>query len=150
MHTHLHMDQDRISLQPADAEIIELPLSLDDLLDAGLQHFPPSELALERAIALTEDALMPHVAALRQHPLDVLIAADNALAALPSLLGRNDTAPLRLDIDEVERGFNQVAQVAAGMPAHAMGLPEQPRFVAALLVARELVHHVGWKQLQLL
>lgn len=149
MHTRLHMDQSRISLQPADAEAIELPLSLGDLLDAGLQRFPPSELALERAIAMTEDALMPHVAALRRHPLDVLIAADDALAALPSLLGRDGTASLRVDIDDVERGFNQVAQVAAGMPAHAMGLAEQPRFVAALLVVRELMHHVGWKQLQL-
>lgn len=149
MHTRLHMDQSHISLQPAGAEAIVLPLSLDGLLEAGLQNFPPSELALERAIALTEDALMPHVTVLRSYPLEVLIAADETLAALPSLLGRMDTGSLQLGIDDVERGFSQVAQVAAGMPAHAMGLPAQPRFVAALLVVRELMHHVGWKQLQL-
>lgn len=149
MHTCLHMDQSHISLQPAEAEAIVLPLSLDGLLEAGLQNFPPSELALERAIALTEDALMPQVAALRSYPLEVLIAADETLAALPSLLGCTDTGSLQLGIDDVERGFNQVAQVAAGMPAHAVGLPAQPRFVAALLVVRELMHHVGWKQLQL-
>ncbi|WP_269789920.1 hypothetical protein [Stenotrophomonas sp. Iso1] len=149
MHTRLYMDQSRIYLQPADADAIVLPLSLRDLLDAGLQNFPPTELALERAIALTEDALMPYVPALRAHPLEMLIADDGALAALPSLLGRDGNASLRLEIDDVERGFNQVARVAAGMPARAMGLPAQPQFVAALLVVRELMHHVGWKHLQL-
>ncbi|MGH8055517.1 MAG: hypothetical protein ACREP4_16525 [Stenotrophomonas sp.] len=149
MHTRLTMAQHRITLQPAETEAIELSLSLTDLLDAGLRHFPPSELALERAIALSEDALMPHVAALRSHPLEVLVAADDALAALPLLLGREHSSALQLSIDDVERGFNQVAQVAAGMPAQSVGLSAQPAFVAALLVVRELMHHVGWKRLQL-
>lgn len=149
MHTRLYMADGPILLRPADAEAIVLPLSLDELLAGGLRHFPPSERALEHAITLTEDALMPHIPALRGHPLEVLIAADDALAALPALLGHQQGAAPQLDIADVERGFNQVAQVAAGLPAQAMGLPAQPAFVAALLVVRELMHHVGWKTLQL-
>ena len=147
MTTRLYLHATPITLQPAHGEAIALALSLDRLLADGLARFPPGEAAIERAIATTEDALMPHVAALRAHPLEVLWVADDGLAALPTLLG--DEARTRWHIDAVERAFNLLADVAAGLPAHRAGLPAQPRFIAALVVVRELMHHVGWQQLQL-
>lgn len=148
MPTHLQLDTAPIILQPHDAHVVVLPLSLDQLLADGLQHFPPREAALEQAIATTEDALMPQVAALRAQPLDRLVLSDASLAALADLLARPHTGA-DWHVDEVERAFNLVADVAAGLPAHRIGLPEHPRFVAALLVVRELMHHVGWETLQL-
>lgn len=149
MDTRLYLASAPIRLEPADGTAIVLPLSLQQLLDTGLQRFPPGGIALEQGIAMTEDALMPHVAALRQHPLEVLNVADDALAPLPALLGQSTGTAHTFGIDAVEQAFNLMADVAAGLPAHHVGLPEQPRFVAALLVVRELMHHVGWSALKL-
>ena len=147
---HLYLQEDLIRLRAGQTTDISLPLSLSSLLEAGLQHFPPSEQALEQAIASIEDALMPWIPALRQDSLEVLECADPALAPLPGMLGYPQQAIWELGIDEVEQAFNQLAQVAAGMPARSQGLPERADFVAALVVVRELMHHVGWEQLRLL
>ena len=147
---HLYLQEEAIRLQAGQSTDISLSLSLPSLLEAGLQHFPPSEQAMEQAIASTEDALMPWIPALRLDSLEVLGCADAVLAPLPGVLGYPPQAICELDIDEVERAFNQLAQVAAGMPAKSLDLPERPDFVAALVVVRELMHHVGWEQLRLL
>jgi hypothetical protein len=147
MSTRLYLDTAPIRLQPAQGEAITLQLSLEQLLAAGLGHFPPTELALEQAIATTEDALMAQMPALRAQPLELLQLADQTLAELPAVLGQPAGAPLT--VEAVERAFNQLVAVAAGLPARSLGIPEQPQFVAALLVVRELMHHVGWKELQL-
>src|SRR5690606_10553829 len=102
-----------IRLQAGHTTNIRLPLSLASLLADGLQRFPPSEQALEQAIASTEDALMPWIPALRLEPDEVLECADAVLAPLPELLVYPAQPILELDIDEVERAFNQLAQVAA-------------------------------------
>lgn len=145
----LYLQEDPIRLQSGQSPSIRLPLSLAMLLNEGLQRFPPSESAMEQAIAITEDALMPWIPALRNPPLQVLECADAELAALPALLGLAPLPALELAIDELEQAFNQVARVAAGVPAKSVHLPEQPRFVAALVVVRELMHHVGWQKLRL-
>ncbi len=147
MATRLYLDATPIRLQPAQGDVVTLPLSLAQLLAEGLGRFPPSEHALEQAIATTEDALMPQVPALRMHPQELLQLADPSLSTLPAMLGRMEAATFH--IDEVEQAFNQVVDVAAGMPARSLGVPEESHFVAALLVVRELMHHAGWKQLQL-
>ncbi len=147
---HLYLQEDLIRLRAGQTTDISLPLSLSSLLEAGLRHFPPTERALEQAIASTEDALMPWIPALRQDSLEVLECVDAALVPLPGVLGYPQQPIWELDIEEVERAFNQLAQVAAGMPAKSLGLPERADFVAALVVVRELMHHVGWQQLRLL
>ena len=147
---HLQLEDGPIRLHAGASTDIRLPLSLAALLEAGLLHFPPSEQALEQAIASTEDALMPWIPALRQESLEVLECGDAVLAPLADVLGYPRQAIAELEIDEVERAFNQLAEVAAGMPAKSQGIPEQADFVAALVVVRELMHHVGWQQLRLL
>lgn len=146
---HLYLHENPLRLQPAHGPDIPLPLSLAALLDDGLQHFPPTEAALERAIASTEDALMPQIPALRALPPVRLDCTDAVLEPLRQLLALPAQPIHVLEIEQVERAFNQIAQVAAGMPARAVGLAERPDFVAALLVVRELMHHVGWRQLRL-
>lgn len=147
---HLYLDENPIRLQPAHGPGIGLPLTLASLLEDGLRRFPPSEAALEQAIARTEDALMPQIPALRAHPHLRLDCSDAVLQPLAGLLGLPEQSEQLLDIEQVERAFNQVAQVAAGLPARAAGLSEHPGFVAALLVLRELMHHLGSGQLRLL
>lgn len=146
MNLQLHLQEAAIRLQAPHAAAVLLPLSLDDLLAAGLSVFPPGEAALEQAIQRVEDALMPAIPALRQPGATGLECADPLLAAS----GRAPGTVATLSIDDVEEVFNRLARVAAGVPAHSLSLPAHPGFAAALVVVRELLHHVGLPALRLL
>ncbi|MGX9718841.1 hypothetical protein [Stenotrophomonas acidaminiphila] len=150
MTLRLHLQEATIRLQAAHAAAVVLPLSLDDLLAAGLERFPPRAAALEQAIQLTEDALMPAIPALRQPPATLLECADPVLAPLLPATGRDAGATATLSIAEVEEVFDRLARVAAGVPAHSLGLPAHPGFAAALVVVRELLHHVGLAALRVM
>ena len=43
---------------------------------------------------------------------------------------------------DYSRKWYVMAAVAMGRPAAAEGLPDDPRFVATLLVVREIMHHL--------
>ena len=113
---------------------------------AGGLAFPPREAVLEASIAEVEDALMPHVPALRArgtHALEVSGATGAAIVALAA-----GTQAREATLDEVERLFNRLACVAAGRPAAVEGLPEDAGLALALLVLRETLHHVGYAVLR--
>lgn len=150
MNLQLHLQEAAIRLQAPHAAAVLLPLSLDDLLAAGLSRFPPGEVALEQAIQRVEDALMPAIPALRQPRATGLECADPVLAPLLAASGRAPGTAATVSIDDVEEVFNRLARVAAGVPAHSLGLPAHPGFAAALVVVRELLHHVGLAALRLL
>jgi hypothetical protein len=150
MNLRLHLEEDPIRLQPPQGAAVVLPLSLDGLLAAGLDVFPPGGAALEQAIQLAEDALMPAIPAMRQSPAARLDCADPVLAPLLPASGRDPLAAATLSIGDVEEVFDRLARVATGVPAHSLGLPAQPRFAAALVVVRELLHHVGLPALRVL
>lgn len=150
MNLQLHLQETAIRLQAPHAAAVLLPLSLDDLLAAGLSRLPPGEVALEQAIQRVEDALMPAIPALRQPGATGLECADPVLAPLLAASGRAPGTAATLSIDDVEEVFNRLARVAAGVPAHSLGLPAHPGFAAALVVVRELLHHVGLAALRLL
>lgn len=150
MNLRLHLQGNPIRLQPPQGAAVVLPLSLDGLLAAGLENFPPGGAALEQAIQQVEDALMPAIPALRDRPATLLECADPVLAPLLPAAGRDPLAAATLSIAEVENVFDRLARVAAGVPARSLGLPGQPRFAAALVVVRELLHHVGLPALRVL
>ncbi len=149
MNLQLHLQENPIRLQPPQGAAVVLPLSLADLLAAGLHAFPPQPSALEQAIQCVEDVLMPAIPALR-HPAPVLLeCADPVLAPLWAASGRVPGTVVTLSIADVENVFERLARVAAGVPAHSLGLPAQPRFAAALVVVRELLHHIPVPALRL-
>lgn len=125
---------------------IALPWSLAALAQRVGMAFPPREAMLEAAIAEVEDVVMPHVSALRTrgaHVLEVSGAAGAAIVALASGPQAREAT-----LDEVERLFNRLAYVAAGRPAAVEGLPEDANLALALLVLREILHHVGYAVLR--
>jgi len=134
---------------PAGEADIALPWSLAALARRVGLAFPPREAVLEASIAEVEDALMPHVPALRArgtHALEVSGAAGAAGAAIVALAA--GTQAREATLDEVERLFNRLACVAAGRPAAVEGLPEDAGLALALLVLRETLHHVGYAVLR--
>lgn len=131
---------------PAGEADIALPWSLAALAQRVGMAFPPREAVLEAAIAEVEDVVMPHVSALRARGAHVLEVSGAAGAAIVALAAGPQAREATLD--EVERLFNRLAYVAAGRPAAVEGLPEDANLALALLVLREILHHVGYAVLR--
>lgn len=113
-------------------------------LAATLRHDPPTPLELEHAIEQIEDALMPLRAQVAGAALVFANAALHALARADA--GADGAAPgadITLDMAAVEALFTRLAARANGRPATQDRLPTDPASSAALLVAREVLHHWG-------
>ena len=103
----------------------------------------PTALALEHAIAIVEDAVMPATRVLPSTAYVLRTASpllrEVALAAGADLAAR----PARLSRAAVENLFSRLAS-QAHRPGHAdPALPQRPDFAAALLILREALHHWG-------
>ena len=98
----------------------------------------PLDVAIENAIMAIEDEL----ARVPKHVHGSDIAGDGPwLRAIARAAGIGDDGTT-IGRDAVEQIFSRQAAVAMGRPAAAEGLPDDPRFVATLLVVREIMHHL--------
>lgn len=118
---------------------------LTRLLREHFRHGTPLALTMETAIAAIEDdlAMVPR----ELHGI-ALTGSDPALLDIARAAGldENNAAITR---DAVEQVFARQASVALGRPASSEGLPETPTFVPALLLVRELMHHLDIASIQL-
>lgn len=134
----LDMDTEALTLRtqrPGQADAVQhLPLGTDALVARFFSRLPPSAYALEEAIALVEDVVMPLAAQLPSAAR--WCSTSPAVRALD--LGAGATV---LDIDTVERHFNALADWVQGRPAALAGIPQDAHWCAALLVLRECMHH---------
>lgn len=109
-----------------------LPLGLRTLGNAHFRHQPARPVELEAAIDTVEDALM------RPHPPlpagRVLWPAGAFGCVLPLVAGATR--------EDVEALFQQFAAVSLGRPG--AGLPQDAASTAAILVLRELMHHLDF------
>ena len=105
------------------------------------EQFPPRlplAWVMENAIAAIEDELarvprhLHGLALASDDPAVQAIAGAAGIVGLPAMLGR----------DAVEHVFARLSAVALGRPAASEGLPESNDFIAALLLVRELMHHL--------
>jgi exopolyphosphatase/pppGpp-phosphohydrolase len=150
MNFRLHIGEEATTLARTDGpEHFTLPLGSARTARDHFRSTPPSAADLEAAIEAVEDVVMPlH----RQMAPGARLASDDATllstlyalarGALPEA-GR----PATLGIDEVERVFNRLADVATGRPAASAGLPQDSGFAASLLILRELMHHLKFDAL---
>lgn len=134
----LNMDIEALTLRtlrPGQTDAVQrLPLGTDALVARFFRRLPPSAYALEEAIALVEDVVMPLAT---QLPSDARWCSDSpAVSALDLTAGA-----AVLDIDTVERHFNALADWVQGRPAALAGIPQDAHWCATLLVLRECMHH---------
>jgi len=124
-------------------EIAALPSGARALLP-GLRRV--DEGALERAIEVAEDWLMPHAARLRGETLEVSDPTGRLRAALKA---RQSIVPDAWSTLEIEALFLRLVDLATGRfpPQDAL---EWPLFMADVLMLRELAHHGQVKGLQIL
>ena len=129
---------------------LSLPLSADALARDVLRHTPPRPLAIEQAIELVEDAVMPARARL---PQAFRLQTDDALLwAMVSDGGAEPpkAEPIWLSTDAIEQLFNRLVARAEGRPASQDALPVDPASAARLIALREMLHHWGLDGAQLL
>lgn len=111
-----------------------LPLGAQQLAQTVLRHSPPRPIALEQAIDMIEEALMRW---------KVVLPTDRALLASGAFQRVADHAGGR-QREDVEALFQRLASASLGHPSAAAGLPDDPGFMAATLLLRECMHHLGF------
>ena len=123
-----------------------LPLGLNKLAQRLVSKGRLSEMAMEQLIAEVEDMVMPLHASLPAKAK--LFSQDSGIAELAQFAGMTDNAaPCQLPTDAVEHLFNRLVALAQGRPASQDHLPTSGHFSAALMVLRELLHHLGFEDI---
>ncbi|MCZ8093953.1 MAG: hypothetical protein O9331_10750 [Acidovorax sp.] len=137
------------------AHLLVLPLGIEATAQRFFHAAIPSPLDLETAIAHVEDEV--YLAHQQYQPWAEAVqavcgpvawwSADEALAELAGLAGVPAAVDQVLALDAMERLFQRLSYVAQGRPAVSEGLPERASFFAALLLLRELMHHMPFHTL---
>jgi len=129
----------------APATMLTLAVGVERTARAYFHHSPPSALEMETAIAAVEDVVMP---ALRQLPAGLALhTSDAAVRRIAQLAGVPDGPRMLLSIDVMEACFDRLAAVVQGRPSTQDVLPTDNGFAAALLILRELMHHLGFDRI---
>lgn len=118
----------------------ELPLGTASLARQWMRHTPPTPLDIEHAIEVTEDVLMPLAAKLAR--TEQLQLSGSGAALILQAVGAVPDAVLNWSLEEVEGLFNRIAMVSQGRPIGHEALPTVPEFYAAMVIARECLHHL--------
>jgi len=118
----------------------EFALGVDGLVRQCLSHEPPWPVELEHAIDLTEEAVMPLASQFADaHGLVLQGVGATLIANALQVSGVSQTV---LTLDEVEELFNRLVAVSQGRPASQEKLPTDVRFFGAMLILREVMHHL--------
>ena len=107
----------------------------------GFKQAPPSPLELENAIAAIEDEIArapaSPAAGARVRTKDALVREIALAAGLPR------DAETSLSLSAVEQAFQRLAAQAGRRQRSGDGLPTGNESAAALVLLRELMHHLG-------
>jgi exopolyphosphatase/pppGpp-phosphohydrolase len=125
-----------------------LPMGAERTAQEQFKTAPPTPLALENAIQLVEDVVMPLRAVIPHGAL--LFSTDASVREIALLAGVAPAQPLQLSLEAMERLFNRLSAVVEGSPAAHQGLPESNRFAATLLILREFMHHLQFAHMVVL
>lgn len=125
-----------------------LPLGAERTAREQFKTVPPTPLAMEHAIQVVEDVVMPLRALIPRAAL--LFGADATLREIALLSGVEPGMPQTLSLEAMERTFNRLAAVVEGSSAAHQGLPASNGFAAALLILREFMHHLQFAQIVVL
>jgi exopolyphosphatase/pppGpp-phosphohydrolase len=125
-----------------------LPMGSERTAREYFKTTPPTPLAMEHAIQVVEDVVMPLRAVIPREAH--LFSTDAMLREIALLAGAEQTEPMRLTLEAMERIFNRLGAVVEGSPAAHQGVPESNGFAAALLILREFMHHLQFAQIEVL
>lgn len=143
----LHVGDEMSSLivsGSSDSELtFNFPIGLQKLVREILKHSPPTPAELELAIAVIEDEVMKIHKSLPAYAS--LETTEACMWDLVSAIRPNEQNRCQVSIEEVEQLFDLLAALSMGRPASIAGIPGDANFAAALLMLRELMHHLNFK-----
>lgn len=128
------------------SSVLSMTLGTEITVLGYFRHQPPTPAEMETAIMVVEDEIMR----IRYDiPTDArLISYDQAIRAIAHLAGVAEDENMQLTVDAVERTFDRLSLVINGRSAHVEGIPASNEFAATLLILREFMHHLGFKQIE--
>ncbi len=122
--------------------LLELPIGATRTAEQFFRHDPPRPAELEAAIDAVEDQVMR---AAGQLPTGSSLRLIGSFAGeIRHAESTSDRANAVVNLDEVEHLFQRLASASLGNPAARRGLPPGNPFVAAVLILREFMHHLGF------
>jgi exopolyphosphatase/pppGpp-phosphohydrolase len=147
----LHVGDEKFSLVSGgsqdDTWLIEVPVGLQKLVREVLRHSPPTPIELESAISLIEDELMKvHRLLPTNASLETMDACMWDVVSLINPTAQNERL---VTLEEVEQLFDLLAALSSGRTASIAGIPSDAYFAAALLLLREMMHHLNFKSVQM-
>lgn len=148
----LHIGDELTSLTYSGASaagpVVHLPIGLQRLVREVLRHSPATPGELEWAIALIEDEVMKVYKSLPANAS--LVTTDSSIRDLALLAKPGGHDSSWVSIEAIEHLFDLLAALSLGRPASSAGIPADAHVAAALLILRELMHHLHFKSIQVL
>ena len=149
---HLGHDETIVVRLEANGQSTEqrLPVGIRQLAADRFHSALPPPVALENAIMVVEDTLVPARQLIRaDNSTTELHSSDAAFWQIAAIAGISNKTVAKLGRDAVEQVFNRLVAVLEGRPARLEGLPEKAEFAAALLILREFLHHMDFAAIHL-
>lgn len=145
----LHIDEGQtcIVVEP-DTEngLKTLPFGYKSVANDYFKHTPASESEIENAINDIEDQIMLIGKEVEQLNLQ-LVSFDKRILEIKEHSQTSYPALLTSDIEQV---FTRLAAIITGRPAAYDALPTDNDFSAYLLILREVMHHIKFKDITVL
>ena len=109
-------------------------------------HIPPTPGEVENAINYVEDEVMPLHKLLT--PDSGIYSTDERIREILQYAGFEENQDkLILTRVNLERVFSRLAAIITGLPSSQDVLPASNTFAATLLILREVMHHLGFKDI---
>ena len=122
-----------------------LPYGSKSITDEYFKHTPPTESEIEMAITKVEDEIMPLVSDIRANNYQ-LVSFDERLQEIKNYtLSHNGL----ITVADVEDIFSRLAAIVTGRPASMDVLPTENDFLSYVLILREVMHHLKFKDIRL-
>ncbi len=125
-----------------------LNIGWKQLADQFYSAFPPTYNEVDRAINFTEEVLAEVEDAFKEE----LILRSNdpqvkAIADLAFNTSKTETGETLVPQIELENVFDRFAAIVKGLPASQDIIPDDLGFAAYLLIIREIMHHLDFKNI---
>lgn len=139
---HIGREETQVTI---DGELQCLTLGSELTSMGYFRHQPPTPAEMETAIRVVED----EVVRLRHDitPRACLYSEDNNIRAIARLSGIAEDEAMHLSLEAVERTFDRLALVIDGSSASFENIPDGNDFAATLLILREFMHHLQFKEI---
>lgn len=145
----LLMDPAQMAIALGESAVPEktwvLDLRINGLADRYFNNGVPTPFELENAIVMVEDEIA--MARDLNGSASRLYTMSREVRAIARHAGLAEQETIVMSLGAVENTFGRLAAVAEGQPLASAGIPTEEALMAALLILRELMHHLRFGEI---